>query len=62
MIKTELVEDAYDDAADLVAAIAAKGNRLDKHVQRLFVVTRVERRESPHEIRRPATFEPDPGA
>lgn len=41
MIKAEFVEDAYDYAADLVAATAGIGNRLDKHVQRLFVVTGV---------------------
>lgn len=61
MIRTEFVEDAYDYAPDLVAVTAGKGNRLDEHVQCLFVVTGVERRESPAEIRHPAPFEPDPG-
>jgi hypothetical protein len=61
MVKTEFVEDAYDHAADFVAATARKGNRLDEHVQRLFVVTRVERRESPPEVWHPGAFEPDPG-
>ena len=61
MVKTEFVEDTYDYAADFVAATAGNGNRLDEHVQRLFVVTRVERRKSPAEIRRAAPFEPNPG-
>jgi hypothetical protein len=42
MIKTEFVENAYDHAPDLVAVAADMGDRLDEHVQRLFVVTRVE--------------------
>lgn len=61
MVKTEFVENAYDYAPDLVAVAADTGDRLDEHVQRLFVVTRVERLESPAEIRHPAPFEPDPG-
>jgi hypothetical protein len=61
MIKTEFIEDAYDYAADLVAAGPGNGNRLDEHVQRLFVVTGVERRESPPEVWHPGAFEPDPG-
>jgi hypothetical protein len=43
MIKTEFVENAYDYAPDLVAVAADMGDRLDEHVQCLFVVTRVER-------------------
>jgi len=60
MIETEFVEDAYDYAADLVATTAREGNRLDEQVQRLFIVTRVDRRESLTEIGHPAPFEPDP--
>jgi hypothetical protein len=37
MIKTEFVEDAYDHAADLVATATCLSNRIDEHVQRLFV-------------------------
>ena len=62
MIKTEFVEDAYYHAADLVAAIGGKGNRLDENIQRRFSVPPVERSESPAEIRRPPTsFQPDSG-
>ena len=59
MIKAKLIENAYDHAADLVAARAVKSDRLDEQVQRLFVVTRVERSEGRPEIRHPASFEPD---
>lgn len=61
MIRTEFVEDAYNYAPDLVAATSGKGNRLYQCLKCLFVVTCVERRESPAEIRHPASFEPDPG-
>jgi hypothetical protein len=60
MIKTKFVEDTYDYASNFVAAIPGKGNRLEEHVQRLFVVTSVERRESAAEIRHSATFERNP--
>ena len=34
MVKTEFIEDAYDDAADLVSAAVDWSNRIDEHVQR----------------------------
>ncbi len=61
MINTEFIEDAHDHAPDLVAAAPASSNRLDEHVQRLFVVTSIECLESLPQIRHPALFEPDPG-
>jgi len=57
MINTEFVEDAYDYAADLVTTTARKGNRLDEQVQRLFIVTRIERCESLTEMRQPALLQ-----
>jgi hypothetical protein len=61
MVKTKFVKDAYDYAADVVAATPGKADRLDEHLQRLFVVTLVECRERAAEIRHAAAFEPDPG-
>src|SRR6202165_5159491 len=62
IIKTELIEDAYHYAADLVSAAAGWRDRLDKHIQRLFAVARVERRESPAEIQSGRPLESDPGS
>ena len=62
MIQTELVEHAYDYSADLVAATVGSSNRLDKNVQRLFLITGIERRESPAKIRRRSPLEPDTGS
>src|ERR1700694_3316241 len=62
MIKTEFVEDAYDYTADLVAVAAGWSNRFDEQLQRLFVVTSIERRESRVEIQVGRPLEPDPGS
>src|ERR1700730_2932355 len=61
MINTEFIEDAHDHAPDLVAAAPGTANRLDEHLQGLFLLTCIERRESLPQIRHPALFEPDPG-
>ena len=61
MIKTEFVQDADDYAANLVAAAARWTNRPYEHVQRLFVVARIERSEGLAEIWNRCPFEPYPG-
>ena len=60
MIRSELVEDADNCAADVIAGVAGRFNCLDEGVQPKFVMTCVQRREGPGEIRRGAALKPDP--